>query len=204
MKITTYPLGQLQANCYLLVQDKECILIDPADDASFLLEEISRQNLNLVGMLATHGHFDHVMAVGEIQLSLPVPFYIHNKDLFLIKRLKETAKHFLGFEPYIISPSIIEFLPKGKLKIENFKFQIIPTPGHTPGGSCFYFRDEQAIFTGDTLFKEAIGRTDLSYSSKDDLHDSLKTLFKLPSETTVYPGHGEESLIGSEEPLYHF
>ena len=85
MKITTYPLGQLQANCYLLVHDKDCILIDPADDASFLLEEISRQNLNLVAMLATHGHFDHVMAVGEIQLSLKVPFYIHGKDLFLIK-----------------------------------------------------------------------------------------------------------------------
>lgn len=204
MQIKRFPLGQLQANCYLLIQEKECILIDPADDANFLLEEISRQNLNLVAMLATHGHFDHVMAVGEIQLSLPVPFYIHNKDLFLIKRLKETAKHFLGYKPYIVSPSIIKFVPNGNLKIKNFKLKIIPSPGHTPGGCCFYFRDEQALFTGDTLFKEAVGRTDLSYSSKEDLEGSLKKLFALPEATIVYPGHGEETLIGQEEPLYHF
>ncbi|MEK7078701.1 MAG: MBL fold metallo-hydrolase [Patescibacteria group bacterium] len=203
MKITTYPLGQLQANCYLLVHDKDCILIDPADDASFLLEEISRQNLNLVAMLATHGHFDHVMAVGEIQLSLKVPFYIHGKDLFLIKRLKETAKHFLGYEPHVIEPTIIKNLPNGELKISNFKFQILSSPGHTPGGCCFYFPDEQALFTGDTIFKEAVGRTDLSYSSKKDLSDSINQLIEsLPKETIIYPGHGPETTIGQEAPLY--
>jgi len=204
MQIKSYPLGQLQANCYLLTKDKECLIIDPADDANFLLEEISRLNLHLVGMLGTHGHFDHLMAVGEIQLSIKAPLYIHNKDLFLVKRLKETAKHFLGFEPHIISPTIIEFVPTGILKIKNFKLKIIPTPGHTPGSCCLYFRDEQTLFTGDTLFKEAIGRTDLSYSSKVDLETSLKTLFALPMETIVYPGHGESTLIGQEEALYHF
>lgn len=212
MKIITYPLGQLQANCYLLIQDKDCILIDPADDASFLLEEISRQNLNLVAMLATHGHFDHVMAVGEIQLSLKVPFYIHEKDLFLIKRLKETAKHFLGYEPHVIEPTIIKNFPNGELKISRPKgdrplaenFQIIQTPGHTPGGCCFYFPEEQALFTGDTIFKEARGRTDLSYSSKKDLNDSINQLIEsLPTETIIYPGHGPETTIGQEAPLYH-
>ena len=166
MNIKRYPLGQLQANCYLLTQDKDCILIDPADDASFLLEEISRQNLNLVAMLATHGHFDHVMAVGEIQLSLKVPFYIHEKDLFLIKRLKETAKHFLGYEPVVIPPKNIKYVNSGMLHVQRYTFNVIETPGHTPGGCCFYFPEEQAIFTGDTIFKEARGRTDLSYSSK--------------------------------------
>ncbi|MBI4973966.1 MBL fold metallo-hydrolase [Candidatus Roizmanbacteria bacterium] len=204
MHIKHYPLGQLQANCYLLIQDKECILIDPADDANFLLEEISRQNLNLIAMLATHGHFDHVMAVGEIQLSMKVPFYIHEKDLFLINRLKETAKHFLGYEPQIIDPTIIKNLPNSSLKILNFKFQIIKTPGHTPGGCCFYLPEEQALFTGDTIFKEAVGRTDLSYSSKKDLNDSINQLIKsFPEETVIYPGHGPETTIEQEAPLYH-
>ncbi len=204
MNIKRYPLGQLQANCYLLTQDKDCILIDPADDASFLLEEISRQNLNLVAMLATHGHFDHVMAVGEIQLSLKVPFYIHEKDLFLIKRLKETAKHFLGYEPVVIPPKNIKYVNSGMLHVQRYTFNVIETPGHTPGGCCFYFPEEQAIFTGDTIFKEARGRTDLSYSSKKDLSDSINQLIEsLPRETIIYPGHGSETTVGQEAPLYH-
>jgi len=205
MNIKKYPLGELQANCYLLIQDKDCILIDPADDASFLLEEISRQNLNLRAMLATHGHFDHVMAVGEIQLSLNVPLYIHEKDLFLIKRLKETAKHFLRHEPVVIPPKNIKYINSGTLHVKRYTFNVLETPGHTPGGVCFYLPEEQVIFTGDTIFKEAVGRTDLSYSSKKDLNDSINQLIKsLPGETVIYPGHGPETTIGQEAPLYHF
>ena len=94
MTIKKYSLGELQANCYFLIEGKDCLIIDPADDASFILEEIQRQQLNLVGMLATHGHFDHIGAVGEIQLSFNVPLYIFKEDRFLIDRLNETAKHF--------------------------------------------------------------------------------------------------------------
>lgn len=192
-------MGQLQTNCYLLVKNKECILIDPADDASFLLEEISRQNVSLVGMLATHGHFDHVMATGEIQLSLKIPLYIHAKDIFLIERLGETAKYFLGYEPHVIQPTILRNLQEGEFQIKNFKFKITSTPGHTPGGCSFYFFDEQAVFTGDTLFRKGIGRTDLSYSNEQDLQKSLQKIFALPEETVVYPGHGEETVIMNEK-----
>lgn len=204
MQIKRFSLGQLQTNCYIICKGSNCILVDPADDASFLLEELSRQNLNLIAMFATHGHFDHVLAVGEIQLSLKVPLYIHARDLFLIKRLKETASHFLIENQHITPPSIIKFVPSGSFRLDGFKLKIIETPGHTPGGCCFYFRDERILFTGDTLFKGTVGRTDLSYSSRQDLEDSLKKLFVLPVGTTVYPGHGEETIIGQEEPLYHF
>lgn len=111
MKISIFSLGQLQTNCYLLEQNGECIIIDPADDAGFLLEELSRRNLKLMALLATHGHFDHIMAVGEIQLSFAVPFYISEKDLFLVKRVKETARHFLGYEPFVVPPKQINSLP---------------------------------------------------------------------------------------------
>ncbi len=198
MNIYTYILGELQANCYLLTKDEYCILIDPADDANFLLEEIQKRNIKLAGMLATHGHFDHVSAVGEIQLSFSVPLYFSQKDMFLIKRLGVTAKYFLGYEPYIISPSLIENITGGSFEISNFKFKIIPTPGHTPGGLSFYFPEEQVVFTGDTLFKESVGRTDLSYSNRKDLEKSLKALYELPETTIIYPGHGEETSVLNE------
>jgi len=199
MRIIKYSLGQLQANCYFLIEDSNCLIIDPADDASFILEELQRQQLNLVGMLATHGHFDHVMAVGEIQQSLKIPLYIHKDDIFLIKRLEQTASHFLGYKPAILPIKIIEKLKiENSLKIENFKLKILHSPGHTPGSCCFYFEEENALFTGDTLFKEGIGRTDLSYSSKEDLKKSLKKIFELPRETIVYSGHGEDTILEDE------
>lgn len=217
MRIYTYSLGEMQANCYLLENEGKALIIDPADEAHLLLEEIQRKNVELVGLLATHGHFDHVMAVGEIQLSFPVPFYIQKKDLFLIERLESTAEHFLGHKEIIIPPTNIIYIEQGELKINpfdklrinteqsrsiiNFKLKILSSPGHTPGGVCYYFPDEQALFTGDTLFAGAIGRTDLSYSNKKDLWDSLRTILALPEETTIYPGHGESTYIGQERAI---
>lgn len=198
MRIVKYSLGQLQANCYFLIEDQNCLIIDPADDASFILEELQRQQLNLVGMLATHGHFDHIGAAGEIQLSLNIPLYIFKEDQFLIDRLNETAKYFLGFDPHFIKPVSMKYLTEGDFKISSFEFKILFSPGHTPGCSCFYFKEENTVFTGDTLFKEGIGRTDLSYSSKDDLKKSLKKIFELPRETIVYSGHGEDTILEEE------
>lgn len=185
----------MQANCYFLIHENECLIIDPADEANFILEEIQRRKLKLVGMLATHGHFDHVIAVGEIQLSYNVPFYIHKNDLFLVGRLNETAEYFLDYDPHSLPPKEMKYLKEGELKIKNFKLIILFTPGHTPGSCCFHFREEKIIFTGDTLFKQGIGRYDFSYSSKKDLKKSLEKLFKLPDDTVVYPGHGEETTI---------
>ena len=198
MRIHTYPLGELQANCYLIENEGKGILIDPADDGSFLLEELQRKNVELEALFLTHGHFDHCMAAGEIQMSLDVPLYLHKKDQFLIDRLDSTAEHFLGYKPIIIPPKNVKYI-SSKLKVKSLKLQILETPGHTPGGVCYYFPDEKIVFTGDTLFAGAIGRTDLSYSNKKDLWSSLKTILALPEETTIYPGHGESTYIGEEK-----
>lgn len=197
MVIKKYSLGQLQTNCYFLINGNKCLIIDPADEASFILEKLIEYKLKLVGLLATHGHFDHVMAVGEIQLSYPAPFFIDSKDWILVKRLNETAIHFLGYDPHVIKHKAIENLEEGEVKTDIFKFQVIKTPGHTPGSSCIYFKEEGSLFTGDTLFKDAIGRYDFSYSSLPDLKKSLKNLIKLSPETIVYPGHGEDTTIKS-------
>lgn len=199
MRIDSYPLGQLQANCYFLIHGSDCVIIDPGDSADFILEKIQRERLNLVALLATHGHFDHIMAVGEIQLSYDVPLYIHDDDLFLVKRLNETAKHFLGFDPAAIPPKSTLSLSSGALNVGSFEFDIIHTPGHTPGSCSIYVKEENSVFTGDTLFKQGIGRYDHSYSDKKTLFNSLKTLFKLPEETIVYPGHEDITTIGEEK-----
>jgi len=198
MKIITYPVGQLQANCYFLIQGEECLIIDPGDAADFILEELLRKKLKLVGMIATHGHFDHTMAAGEITTSLKVPLTIDHKDLFLLKRLEPTARHFLGYDPVTIPPQTAK-VKGGPRKFGEIQVEIIKTPGHTPGALCIYLKDENAIFTGDTLFQGAIGRYDFSYSSKEELDRSLTKLFKLPQDTVVYPGHGEETTIGEEK-----
>ena len=203
MRIEHFVLGELKTNCYMLIEGNACLIIDPADSADFLLEKIQRENLELVGMVGTHGHFDHILAVGEIQLSYDVPFYCAIEDEFLIKRVIATAKHFLGHDPAIIQPQKITPFPEKStdIIIDTFQFQLLRVPGHTPGSVAFYFPDEHAVFTGDTLFKGAIGRTDLSYSDKRMLRSSIHSLFLLPEETTIYAGHGKETTIGEEKQL---
>lgn len=200
MNIQRYPLGQLQANCYLLIEGNHCIVLDPGDSADFISETIARQNLVLDAIIATHGHFDHVMAVGELQalLGTQVPFYIHEKDLFLLERLRSTAEHFLEHKPIVIEPKNIKKLEKG-YPIDGWELNVIPTPGHTPGSCSLFFEKERALFTGDTLFKDGIGRYDFSYSNKELLKQSLEKLFSLEGVITVYPGHGEETFLNIEQ-----
>lgn len=205
MQVLRFPLGQLQANCYLVIKDKHCLIIDPADEASFILEEVQRRNLNLLAVIATHGHFDHVMAAGEIQLSFPeISFYISEKDIFLMKRLGETAKYFLGYEPSVILPQKLSHLKEGINHISDFTFQVIATPGHTPGSCCLYFEKETALFTGDTIFKDSIGRYDFSYSDKSDLQKSIEKVLNLPENTNIYPGHGEDTFVEAEKKNLKF
>ena len=200
--VQTFSLGQLKANCYVLIKGESCIIVDPADDAPFLLEEISRQNLRLIALIATHGHFDHIMAVGEIQAAVPgIPFYIHHADRFLMNRIGETAKYFLGYEPQIRSPFSSQLLEKGNLLLGDFSLEVIETPGHTPGSSTLFFEKEGTAFTGDTLFSGSVGRYDFSYSSRESLKESVERLLKLPAETSVYPGHGHSTTIGSEQNI---
>lgn len=199
MKILKYCLGQLQTNTYFLInKDNNCLIVDPADEVSFILEEIQRRRLRLIGMLATHGHFDHLMAVGEIQKTFNVPLFVSKKDLFLVKRLDETASYFLNYSTIIFPILKIRYL-NNFLKIKNYEINIINTPGHTPGSVCFYFKNENIIFTGDTLLKQNIGRWDFSYSDKKSLKKSIKKILSLPESVIIYPGHGEETTVKNEK-----
>ncbi len=197
IKIQTFAVGEMSANCYFLTQDKDCIIVDPGDSADFLLEQISMLGLTVKALISTHGHFDHVMAVGEMQLSLGVPFLLGIQDEFLVKRLEETARHFLGYSPAILKPHTITNITQQLLNKSGFDLTLILTPGHTPGSICIYSEEEGSVFTGDTVFKDAVGRYDFAYSNKKQLFASIKeNILALPEETTVYPGHGELTSVG--------
>ncbi len=202
LKINQFSLGQLQANCYLIIDKKNhCLIIDPGDEANFILEKIQKERLIPQAILATHGHFDHIGAAGEIQLSFNIPFFIAKEDEFLINRLNESAKYFLGYNPHFVKPKNINYLSSKKFYVRCFMFYVLKTPGHTPGSVCFYFKEKGVIFTGDTLFKNGYGRYDFTYSDKDKLFHSLKKLLQLPKETLIYPGHGEMTYVEKEENL---
>lgn len=197
MQIITLVVGQVRTNCYLVEDSGEIGIIDPGDDGNFLIQKIQDMGVEPVWVLATHGHFDHILAVTEIALTYKIPFYLHPNDNFFLRRAKETAEYFLGIpaDPVLVDPTPIT--EKTKLSIGKVNFQVIKTPGHSPGGICLYDKKDKALFSGDLIFSRGlVGRTDFEYCSKEDLKRSVKRVLKLPEDTVVYPGHGELTTIG--------
>lgn len=190
-----YPLGELQANCYVLTQGTDALIIDPGDSADFLLEQVSREKLKVWGILATHGHYDHILATGELQLSLKVPLYIGQRDVFLVNNMKKTAEHFMSVKPIVLPVQGMEFLEEKPYMLGPFSFAALPTPGHTPGSFSFYFEKESVLFVGDVIFADtSYGSTSHRYSNRRDLEQSIEKL-KAVNFATVYPGHGPSMVL---------
>lgn len=201
------PVGQLETNCYLVFDRAtlEGLIIDPGDDADYIMRIISDENIKPLKILATHGHFDHLLAATELKLAynLPgklhkpkaqyqIPLLIHKGDEFLVKRSQKSASHFLVTEKILPPPRIDGFLKEGqKIYFGNYYLEVLETPGHTPGSVCFCLKKEGIIFCGDTIFKDGPGRTDFSYSSREEIKRSLARIGRLPPQTIFYPGHGE-------------
>ncbi|MDO8570802.1 MAG: MBL fold metallo-hydrolase [Candidatus Daviesbacteria bacterium] len=205
MKILSLTVGQVRTNCYLIESDGEVGIIDPGDDADFIIRKITDSGAKPVWILSTHGHFDHVLAVSELALTYQIPYYLNPKDNFLLKRAKETAEHFLkiSVDPILTKPKYFSSASQAWLGVGKLEFKIIETPGHSQGGICLYCQKEKVIFTGDTLFARGlIGKTTMQYCSQEDLEKSLEKIFKLPAETLLYPGHGEESTLGKTKKEY--
>lgn len=199
MQILCFPVGEMSANCYLLIDDttQDCFILDPGDDAEFLSTEILKRQLHPQAILLTHGHFDHLLGTLELSLNFNLPVYLHPQDLFLYQKASQSARHFQPQNHNLKPPTHPLLLEEGQvLTLGDTALQVLHTPGHTPGSVCFYLAPH--LFTGDTLFADAVGRTDLSYSSKTDLERSLKRLYALPSDTLIYPGHQD-----FEVPIVH-
>jgi glyoxylase-like metal-dependent hydrolase (beta-lactamase superfamily II) len=202
MRIEKLIVGQLATNCYLVWEEKTrpAIIIDPGDDADFIVQKIQDFKITPLAIITTHGHFDHVLASLELKLAFNIPFVIHQADLFLLKQAQESTKYFLGID--VDPPAQPDKLVKegDVISFGKEKLEVLETPGHSPGGISLLGKG--IVFSGDTVFADGFGRTDFSYGSKKELEKSLKKLFKLPDDTVVYPGHGEETTIEEAKKLW--
>ncbi len=208
MKYEVLVLGQLETNCYLVwdQKTKKGIVIDPADDGVAISEEINAKQIELTGVVMTHGHFDHSLAALDLKLMYQVPIFISAEDKFLLTRQNTTARHFLKMKVETPNIKVIDedLSNIDEIYVGKEKLKVIKTPGHTPGSVCLYNEKEGVLFSGDTLFKQFRGRTDFAYGSTKKIYDSLKKLMELPEETVVLPGHGEATTIGDEKSKYVF
>jgi len=204
MRVIKLRLGQLQTNCFLVIDrlTDKALIIDPGDEADFIISKIQEEEIKPTAIIASHGHFDHLMAVNELKLAFEIPFWLSKKDAFLIKRIRSSAQYFAQVDPGP-APQADGYLSQGdKICFGKEKLTVIETPGHTPGGISLYSKKEKLVFTGDTLFAGGdIGRTDYSYGDSQVLEKSIKRILKLPKETIIYPGHGEETTVEEERKI---
>ena len=195
-KLKKLQVGQLKTNCYLFAG----AIIDPGDDFDYIYQTILDLDFQPKTIIATHGHFDHLLAVNELKSAFNIPFYLPKKDEVMLAWYRKSCKYYLGFDPGL-PPQVDKFLTLQGPSLHGT--EVIPTPGHTPGGICLYSQKDNVLFSGDTIFAGgAVGRTDFPYCNRQDLEKSIKNLLKLPDETIVYPGHGEETTIGGFKQLY--
>lgn len=201
MKIKKIVTGIIGTNCYLVSNEetKEAVIIDPAAVPKKMIEYIRTEGLTLKAILLTHAHFDHIMGIDKlIELYGVMPIYVGEADLELLHtpKLNESTVYSSGYS----YPGGDAICDGDVLNLIGHEFKVIHTPGHTAGGVCYHVKDENVLFSGDTLFNCSVGRTDFATSSTSALIRSIKEkLFLLPDETIVYPGHMEATTIKNEK-----
>lgn len=199
--LTIIPLrvGQMATNCYVVsdAETGDALIVDPGDDAEYIIDTVASNHVHPVAMVATHGHFDHIMAAFALQLAYTIPCYINGLDALLVARMVKTAKHFLGV-PIVDPPPRVRkgLADSDHIRLGKTYIKVMATPGHTPGGISLYHKRSACIWVGDTMFADGtVGRTDHDYSSVIDLNHSIRNILKLPGETRIFPGHGEETTV---------
>ena len=198
MQIHLLVVGQLRTNCYILQSGKEGMIVDPGDEPERILRFVKDIPVKPVRILATHTHFDHVLGVDGVRKETRAPFLIHHDDLPMLESMQSRVRQFMGFEAPP-PPKVDLYVFDGEvLHVGDEEVRVIHTPGHSPGSISLY--TDGFVLTGDALFSQSIGRTDLPGGNLRTLLDSIKDkLFSLDDETIVYPGHGPETTIGDEK-----
>ena len=201
MRITNLPSGALQANTYLAVDEKtnEGFIVDPGGYNKVLTKEVRDNDVNIKYIILTHGHSDHICGVNEHKAEFPdakIVAYTDEEAMLENPNLNQSP----GFGvPYSTKADIL-VSDGDELKVGDVTLKFIHTPGHTEGGMCIYVKEAKALFSGDTLFRQSIGRTDFPGGSYKEIMDSIrKKLFLLPDDTNVFPGHMGMTSIGFEK-----
>ena len=207
VKIGRMVLGMYQTNCYFVYRTghPEAIVIDPADNGDKIADALERNGFQVAAVFLTHGHFDHIwgceallMAVNEKKQGEPVKLYAGEAEKELLQSPRMNVSQSMH-RPCTLEADV--YVKDGEeLEIAGIKCKVLATPGHTAGGTCYYFEEAGFVVCGDTLFAESVGRTDFPTGSMSTLVRSIKEkLFTLPEETTAYPGHGDSTTIGHEK-----
>ncbi len=203
LDILTLPVSPFSQNCRLLIHDEKrtAVVVDPGGNAELIVSALEQNEAQPQAILLTHLHLDHVAAVGALLKKYPnLPLYGPQQDdapLLLALDQQSAAfgfAHTGSFTPqYVTDGQVLKLFP-------DASFKVLHTPGHTPGGVCYYCQEETFVLTGDTLFAGSIGRTDFPGGSFEELITSIKSkLLVLPDETEVFSGHGPDSTIGEEK-----
>ena len=190
----TIPVGAYEANCIVLWDGAEALVVDPGQDADLILAFLSDRNLALRAVLLTHGHFDHVNGIPGILARYPgVPVYAHPSDWVMFGHpMNRNPPDYPG----VGRPSDLRDIRDAAKDFPSFGFRVLETPGHTPGSVCIMTGD--LLLSGDTLFAGSCGRTDFPGGSMADMRRSLAALAQLPPETRVVPGHGPSTTMARE------
>jgi glyoxylase-like metal-dependent hydrolase (beta-lactamase superfamily II) len=205
MKIEYIPLGLIEANCvFLSAENGDLILVDPGDEPIKIKEFIEKTKVRLTKIFLTHGHYDHLGAAETLQEEFAVPVYLHPADYILADLAPDYSADFRGHP----TKKIKNKTPLADGEIFDFagnSIKVLHTPGHTAGSVSFYLEDSELVITGDTLFADGVGRTDLLGAMPDSLAPSIREkLYTLPDNTAVLPGHGGLTTIGYEKKYNRF
>lgn len=199
-KIETCVVGGVSTNCYLVYRQdqKKAVIIDPGAEGATILKRLSQLSLTPEAIVLTHGHFDHITAIKDILAAFPeLEVYVGEKEETL---LFEPSVNMSAAFGNAVSYRADHYVKDGEvLAFSGLAFQVMDTPGHTGGSVCLWVEEEGVLFSGDTLFLESVGRTDLPTANTGQLVRSIRSrLFALPADTKVYPGHGAATTIGHE------
>jgi glyoxylase-like metal-dependent hydrolase (beta-lactamase superfamily II) len=198
MKVVRVVNGQLQENCYLVVDEAagECAIIDPGEDAALISDAVAREGVRTVAIWVTHAHLDHVLGVPRLKRETGAPVYLHPADRTWYDNVAQQALAF-GMRAEPLPPPDRAFAHGDVVRVGRHEFAVRHTPGHSAGSVSLV--GEHAVFAGDVLFQGSIGRTDLPGGDPDTLRRSIeRELLSLPDDTIVYSGHGPETTIGRE------
>lgn len=196
MLIKTLPVGQLETNCYVVTNEStlECVVIDPGDESNTILDYIESNHLKCTAIMITHGHYDHTGAADAVAEETGATVYMNSRDDARVIESRQL--------PYRLPDNGINYDDGDIIDTAGLRFEIIATPGHTPGGVTI--KCEDCLFTGDTLFRGSLGRTDLDGGDMDKELASLKKLCSLEGDYEVYPGHMGSTTLQRERSFNYY
>lgn len=197
MNIKVLIVNDIAENAYILHENGKALVVDPGDTNGEIIGFLKENNLELEGILLTHGHFDHCFGVEKLRKEYNVKVYGSKQEKIIFESTEYNfSKNYE--EPFIVNCDY--FFDEECITIGDFNFRTILTNGHSPGSSCFYFEEAKVLFSGDTLFNKSIGRTDFYFGDENALIKNIREkLFVLPDDVKVYSGHGFSSTIGNEK-----